>query len=150
MAAQATAADSTTAPDKPPAGMLWCVVVTPEAPVLQTEARFVALPLFDGEIGVAPLHSPLIGRLGFGEMRIVTNKGTLRYYVDAGFVQVVADTVTVLTDRAVAADTLDAEIAAEQLVAARARPADSDELMAIRDRAVARARAQLRIARRGE
>ena len=30
---------------------------------------FVALPLFDGELGVMPGRAPLIGRLGFGELR---------------------------------------------------------------------------------
>ena len=47
-----------------------CVVVTPEATVLDTPADFVALPLFDGECGVAPGHAPMIGRLGYGELRI--------------------------------------------------------------------------------
>ena len=43
--------------------MLTCTVVTPETTVLDTSAFFVALPLFDGEIGIAPAHSPMIGRL---------------------------------------------------------------------------------------
>ena len=67
---------------------LQCVVVTPEETVLECEADFVALPLFDGEVGIAPLHSPMIGRLGFGEMRIRSGSETTRYYVDGGFVQV--------------------------------------------------------------
>ena len=46
---------------------LKCIVVTPESMVLDQAADFVALPLFDGELGIAPLHTPLIGRLGFGE-----------------------------------------------------------------------------------
>ena len=49
--------------------LLRCIVVTPEETVLEGEASFVALPLFDGEIGIARGHSPMIGRLGFGEMR---------------------------------------------------------------------------------
>ncbi len=49
---------------------LHCIVVTPEQTVLDEPADFVALPLFDGEIGIAPGHSPMIGRLGYGEMRI--------------------------------------------------------------------------------
>ena len=46
--------------------ILECVVVTPEETALETPATFVALPLFDGEIGIAPGHSPMIGRLGYG------------------------------------------------------------------------------------
>ena len=130
--------------------MLSCIIVTPESPVLETMAKFVALPLFDGEIGIAPGHSPLVGRLGFGEMRVETGKATLRYYVDAGIVQVAFNTVTVLTNRAEEADSLDAEVAAQQLAAARGRPAGTEELIAIRDRAVAQARAQLRMAQRAK
>ena len=125
-----------------------CIVVTPEATVRDAAADFVALPLFDGEIGIAPGHSPMIGRLGFGEMRIVSAGATERYYVDGGFVEVVDNVVSVLTNRAVPAEQLDPAVADQQLTAARARPANSPELLAIRDRSVSQARAQLRTARR--
>jgi F-type H+-transporting ATPase subunit epsilon len=139
-----------TGPVKGSAGSLRCVVVTPEATVRDTAADFVALPLFDGEIGIAPGHSPMIGRLGYGEMRITAGKDTYRYYVDGGFVEVVGDVVSVLTNRALPAEELDAEVAAEQLASARTRPANSEETLAIRDRAVAQARGQLRVAQRAE
>jgi F-type H+-transporting ATPase subunit epsilon len=129
---------------------LRCVVVTPEATVRDAPADFVALPLFDGELGIAPGHSPMIGRLGYGELRISEGNATHRYYVDGGFVEVVADVVSVLTNRAIKAEELDAEVAAEQLASARTRPANSEELLAIRDRTVAQARAQLRVAQRAE
>lgn len=128
-------------------GALQCIVVTPEATVRDESADFVALPLFDGEIGIAPLHSPMIGRLGYGEMRIKRGQQTERFYVDGGFVEVADNIVSVLTNRAVPAAELDAEVAAEQLTAARARPANSPELLAIRDRVVSQSRAQLQIAR---
>jgi F-type H+-transporting ATPase subunit epsilon len=123
-------------------------VVTPEATLVDEPADFVALPLFDGEIGIAPLHSPMIGRLGYGEMRIVQGGLTRRYYVDGGFVQVVDNQVSVLTSRAVPASDLDAAVARAQLERARGRPAHTPELMAIRDRAQSQARAQERVARR--
>jgi F-type H+-transporting ATPase subunit epsilon len=123
-----------------------CVVVTPEATALQMHAQFVALPLYDGELGVAPGHSPFIGRLGYGQLRVVENGKTVRYYVDGGFVQVADDVVSVLTNSAIPAEKLDAKTAAEHLAAARARKANSPELLAIRDRAEQQARAQLRMA----
>jgi len=125
---------------------LHCVVVTPESTALDTRADFVTLPLFDGECGVAPLHSPLIGRLGFGELRIRRGGDQLRYYVDGGFVQVVDDVVAVLTNRAVPADKLDAAAASEHLRTALARRAAGPEEMAIRDRLILQARGQLRVA----
>ena len=51
-------------------GRTQCIVVTPEQTVRETPADFVAVTLFDGEIGIGPGHTPLIGRLGYGEMRI--------------------------------------------------------------------------------
>jgi F-type H+-transporting ATPase subunit epsilon len=127
---------------------LTCTVVTPEQTALETKAEFVALPLFDGEIGIGANHSPLIGRLGYGEMRIKAGGQTLVYYVDGGFVQVADNVVAVLTNRAVPARSLDAAAAQSQLEAAIQKPANTPELFEIRDRQIAQARAQLRTARR--
>jgi F-type H+-transporting ATPase subunit epsilon len=129
------------------AKLLHVVVVTPEQTALEQEAEFVAVPLFDGELGIAPLHSPLIGRLGYGEMRIKTAGKTLHYYIDGGFVQVVDDVVSVLTNRAVPANKLDSAAAQSHLNAAMAKPANTPELLAIRDRSIAQARAQIRVAK---
>src|SRR5215216_296594 len=98
-----------------PSATLQCIIVTPEATALDTPADFVALPLFDGEAGVAPGRAPLIGRLGYGELRVRIGNDTRRFYVDGGFVQVADNIVSVLTNRAVPADRLDAAAASEQL-----------------------------------
>lgn len=125
-----------------------CIVVTPERTVFDRPADFVALTLYDGEIGVAPAHAPMIGRLGYGEMRVVGQGRTERYYVEGGFVEVLDDVVSVLTRRAAAASEIDEAVVGEQLSAARARPATTPEAIQIRDLAIAQARAQLRICRR--
>jgi F-type H+-transporting ATPase subunit epsilon len=130
---------------------LKCVVVTPERTALDQEASFVVVPLFDGELGIGAGHSPLIGRLGYGEMRVRSSNGqTERLYVDGGFVQVVDNVITVLTGRVIPADKVDAEVAREQLRAAMQRPANTEELMQLRDRAVEQARSQIRMAQRGK
>ena len=126
-----------------------CIVVTPERKVLDEAADFVALTLFDGEIGIAPRHTPLVGRLGCGEMRVVSDEKAVRYYVEGGFVEVAGDVVSVLTNRAVAAEEIDEAAAEEQLRAALAVRAASPEQTAVRDRAAAQARGQLRVAARG-
>jgi len=127
---------------------LTCTIVTPERTVLEKPAGFVALTLFDGEIGIAPGHTPLVGRLGAGEMRIVSPGGTDRYYVEGGFVEVLANVVTVLTQRALPAAALDEAAARQQLDQARARKATTPDEFTLRDRAVDQSRAQLRVARR--
>jgi F-type H+-transporting ATPase subunit epsilon len=125
-----------------------CIVVTPEQTLLDAPAEFVAVALFDGEIGIAPGHAPLIGRLGSGEMRITRDGRVERFYIEGGFVEVLDDVVSVLTSRAIPAAELDELVALEQLETARSRPATTPELMAARDEAVARSRAMVRAARR--
>ena len=71
-----------------------------------------------------------------------------RYYVDGGFVQVAGDVVSVLTNRAVAAKSLDRQVAQELLDTARSRKAKTDDLLAARDRMERQARAQIRLAER--
>ena len=126
---------------------LRCVVVTPEETVLDTTADFIALPLFDGEVGIGRDHSAMIGRMGFGELRIRSGQETTRYYVDGGFVQVAENLVSVLTNRSVTALELDAEVAQEQLTTALGSKALGDDQITIRERSVTQARAQLRMAR---
>ena len=127
---------------------LRCVIVTPETTVLDAPADFVALPLYDGELGVMQGHSPLVGRLGYGELRIRTGHDTSRFYVDGGFAQVADNVVSVLTNRSVPAEKIDKEAALERLATATRGTAAGPEQMAIRDRTIAQARAQLRVAQK--
>jgi F-type H+-transporting ATPase subunit epsilon len=124
------------------------VVVTPETTLVDDTADFVALPLYDGELGIAPRHSPLIGRLGYGELRIKKGSDERRFYVDGGFVQVVDNVVSVLTDRAVEATAIDVAAAEQKLQSAVAERAPTDEQQAIRQRAIAQARGQIQVAGR--
>ena len=129
---------------------LQCIVVTPESTVLDEQVDFVALPLFDGEIGILPGRSPLIGRLGYGELRLVAGGQTQSFYVDGGFVQVAANVVSLLTSRAMPATAVDTKVAAEHLATARARKASGDEMLAARERLERQARAQLHVAQRAK
>src|SRR5437660_7331848 len=99
---------------------LQCVVVTPERAVLDEPVDFVALPMYDGELGVLPGRAPLIGRLGYGELRIRRGNQTRHFFVDGGFVQVRANTVSVLTPRALSAAEINPEAARQALQDARA------------------------------
>jgi F-type H+-transporting ATPase subunit epsilon len=125
-----------------------CIVVTPEQTVFDQSAEFVALTLFDGEIGIAMGHTPMIGRLGYGEMRIRHKGHEDRYYVEGGFVEVLDDVVSVLTRRAIPAKEIDEGVAQERLFSAQSRRATTPEAVAVRDRTVAESRGQLRVARR--
>ena len=96
-------------------GTLRCVVVTPERAVLDETADFVALPMYDGELGVLPGRAPLIGRLGYGELRIRRGGVVERYYVDGGFAQIRMNEVTVLTSKALKPSEINADAAKQAL-----------------------------------
>ena len=127
---------------------LQCVVVTPERALLDEQADFVALPMYDGELGVLPGRAPLIGRLGYGELRIRRGQETRRFFVDGGFAQVRANTVTVLTGRALKAEEIDAAEAERTLHETRPAAATPEATEALH-KAQERARAQLRVAQHG-
>ena len=128
-----------------------CLVVTPEETAVDENVTFVAVPLFDGEKGVAPGHAPLIGRLGVGELRLQTTDGkTLRYFIDGGFLQIADNVVSLMSNRAVAASSLNAEELRDKIKEAANQKANSAELLDAREKAVFAARAQLRVAEKAQ
>jgi F-type H+-transporting ATPase subunit epsilon len=127
------------------ANNLRCVIVTPEKSVLDEPVDFVAVPMYDGELGVLPGRQPLIGRLGFGELRVTQGAATKRFYVDGGFVQIRNNVVTVLTSKAIPVEQLKLDAAQEAL--RRAQQPAEPEVQAERLKDQLRARAQLRMAR---
>jgi len=130
-----------------PDRQLQCVVVTPEKAVLDAAAEFVALPMYDGELGVLPGRAPLIGRLGYGELRIQQGSDTKRYFVDGGFAQVRANVVTVLTARTMKGEDINLASAQQALEAAKS-PAPTPEHQEEQFKAQERARSQIRVAQK--
>jgi F-type H+-transporting ATPase subunit epsilon len=129
---------------------LKCVVVTPERALLDVRADSVVVPMYDGELGILSGRAPLIGRLGFGEMRIRLGDKTTYLYVEGGFVQVLANTVSVLTARALALTEIKPDAAREALARAQAAlktavGTDAQEAQLV---AQQKAREQIRVARR--
>ena len=129
-------------------GRVRCVVVTPEKAVLDEIAELVIVPMFDGELGVLPGRSPLIGRLGAGELRLKSAGTVKRYFVEAGFVQVRSNVVTVLTANTRPAETVTAEVAATAAEQAAALPATNPVERANKTKARDRAAGLKRVAGR--
>jgi len=123
-----------------------CIVVTPERTELDQQAEFVSLPMLDGELGVLENRSPMIGRLGYGVLRLQTAAGPERYFVDGGFAQVEEDTVNVLTARSTPVDLLNVDEAQTRLEEALEMPAITPQQAQIKDAAVERARGMIRAA----
>ncbi len=121
-------------------------VVTPEQTAIDTGADFVVVPFPDGEKGIGNHHSPLIARLGYGELRFESSGQTQRYYVDGGFVQVRDNRIVVLTGRVIAAGELDVDDARKRIDEAMKMAIVDDESLDKRDRLVEQARAQIKVA----
>ncbi|MCR9295005.1 MAG: ATP synthase F1 subunit epsilon [bacterium] len=124
---------------------LKCVVVTPEQTELDVTVQSVTLPMFDGEMGILKGHSPLVGRLGYGVLRIQANGGPSQYFIEGGFVQVAADVVSVLTDRLIPMSEVTQESANSALKAALEMPTDQPDVALAREKAIHRARAMIRV-----
>jgi F-type H+-transporting ATPase subunit epsilon len=140
--------------DPKTAGTIRCVIVTPETTGLDTHCKSVSLPLFDGGRGVARGHAPFNGRLGAGEVRVAGEQGGAAdagrsVFVEGGFVEVSHDTVTVITQRAIPADKIDAAAARAELGKVTATKATGDEALAAKLKAAEAARALVRAATRG-
>src|SRR5438552_358924 len=124
------------------------VLVTPETTLLDEPVEALRFPLYDGQIGILPGRAPLVGRLGYGELRITAAAGIRSYFVDGGFVQVKGEVVSLLTNRAQVASSLDPKQAEDELQIAQQKHPRSDAEFAAKEADLMRARRKLALARK--
>jgi F-type H+-transporting ATPase subunit epsilon len=123
-------------------------VITPERAVLEADATYASLPAHDGELGIQRNRAPMLYRLGAGLLRIDATDGSRKIFVAGGFAQMVDNRLTILTEVAREPDKLDRAAAERALAEALAMPGTSEGEHHARERALASARAQLRLAPR--
>ena len=126
------------------------VIVTPETIVFNGDVDMVTLPCVQGQLGIYPLHLPLITQMVPGEAIVEKDGKETFLAVGEGIVDVTAGEVAIVTDMAVAADSIDAARAEEarQRAAARLREKLSDEEIASVNASLVRSLAQLHVKRR--
>jgi F-type H+-transporting ATPase subunit epsilon len=126
-------------------------IVTPEAKTFSEEVDMVVLPGAEGELGILPLHVPLMTRLLPGEIRITQGQKQVELVVGNGFVEVMPDKVSILTDMAMSDTEIDEQAAEEAIKRAQTalqnKSLDAEEVAEI-ESALARSLAQLRFKRR--
>ncbi|MDU0810712.1 MAG: F0F1 ATP synthase subunit epsilon [Burkholderia sp.] len=84
-------------------------IVSAEAQIFSSQAKFVVLPGEAGELGILPLHTPLITRIYPGIIRIETESGNNEFiFVSGGILEVQPRNITVLADTAIRGKDLDA------------------------------------------
>jgi F-type H+-transporting ATPase subunit epsilon len=79
--------------------MLNVSVISPEAVLYQGTTNSVVAPAYDGEVGILTGHAPMMALLGKGVLRLGGQSGP-NFNVDGGFLQVVDNTVRVVTEKA--------------------------------------------------
>ena len=76
-------------------GALHVAEISPEAVLFEGDSASVVAPAFDGEIGILPMHAPLMTLLGDGILRLADGQ---RFKVRGGFLQVADNQVRVVTE----------------------------------------------------
>ena len=125
-------------------------IITPEGTVYSEEVEMVGLRSAEGQIGILPNHIRLMTQMVPGEMMVRKGGQTKFLAVGEELVQVTHDRVAILTDMAVAAETIDEAKAEEARRRAEARlheKISAAELASV-NAALARSLAQLRVKRR--
>lgn len=103
-------------------------VVSPEGTLWSGDAEFVVARTTEGEIGILAGHEPLMAALSAGPV-LIDHDGDQRttIAVHGGFMQVVENRVTLLTDRARITAGDRAEAAAEALRLSEGDPLEFEE-----------------------
>jgi F-type H+-transporting ATPase subunit epsilon len=116
-------------------------VVSAEEQIFSGEAEFVALPGEAGELGIYPMHTPLITRIRPGAVRIKVPGQTEDefVFVAGGILEVQPKGVTVLADTAIRGADLDEAKAQEA-------KRKAEELMVNKESAIDYAKAQAELA----
>ncbi|MHC8441881.1 MAG: F0F1 ATP synthase subunit epsilon [Candidatus Eutrophobiaceae bacterium] len=83
-------------------------IVSAEREIFSGDAEMVFVPAIMGEVGIAPGHTPLLTRLGAGEVRVqMEGSSEESFYVSGGLLEVQPKIITVLSDTAQRAEDLD-------------------------------------------
>ena len=89
-------------------------IVSAETAIFSGEATMVVAPGKDGDLGIAPKHTPLLTTLRPGEVEVHKEGEDKEYiYVTGGILEVQPHMVTILADSATHSDELDEESALE-------------------------------------
>ena len=125
-------------------------IATAERVVYSEDVEILVAPGMDGQLGILPNHAPLLTALQPGEIRVVREGEESFMAVSGGFLEVMANRVTILADTAERAEEIDIERAEEAMRRAQERIESSVSAMDLQ-RALAsirRSQARLLAARR--
>ena len=120
-------------------------ILTPERRVLNETVDEVVVPGLNGELGILPDHAPLISQLKTGILNYRLGPERKELHISGGFVEVLSDRVSVLSDVAEKAEEIDLERARRAKERAERRLASGDEDLDFRRADLKLQRAMVRI-----
>ena len=125
-------------------------IVTPEAKTYSEDVEMVTLPGIEGEMGIYPMHVPLMTQIVAGELSVRKDGRDYFLAIGEGFVEITADKVAIMTDMAVRAEQIDEAKAEEARKRAESRLQEklTDEETAMVSAALMHSLAQLKVKRR--
>ena len=96
-------------------------IVTPTGPVYSQDVEMVTLPGKEGEMGILPLHAPLITQIGSGEIIARRPGGEDRLLITGGIAEITASRVAIITVFATDEGAIDENTAEQARLRAEAR-----------------------------
>jgi len=125
-------------------------IVTPDTKTFSDDVEMVTLPGVEGEMGIFPMHVPLMTQIVAGEIMVRKDGRNSYLAVGEGFAEITGERVAVMTDMAIKAENIDEAKAEEARRRAEARLAEKldDEQLGIVNASLAHSIAQLKVKRR--
>ena len=119
-------------------------LVSPEAVLFSGEGSQAVTRTVEGDVACLDNHAPFIGALDIGQTQLWANDGVVSLAINGGFVEVSGNSVTILSDGALAVEDINVEEAQSDLQAAeQALNADADDNQAANAKKWAETRIQV-------
>ena len=120
-------------------------IITAERQVYSDEVDMVIAPGFDGQLGILPMHAPLMTMLKPGELTVRKDGENMYVAVSGGFMEVLGNKVSVLADACERSDEIDEQRAEQAVQRAQERLANRGSDMELERAVSALRRAQVRV-----
>ena len=133
-----------------------CDIVSAERQLFSGSVEFLVAPAVEGELGILPGHAPLLTQINQGPVRVVLENGEEEvFFVSGGFLEVQPKMVTILSDTAERADSMDeaeaerAKQKAKEVLEGKSADMDYSRAAATLAEAVAQLRAIQQLKKKG-
>ena len=127
-------------------------IVTPLEKAFSDDVSMVVIPGVEGEMGIYPMHIPVMTEIKPGELKIIKDGQESDFAVGEGFVEITPTSVTVLTDMAIVEAAIDERSVEKAIERAQAALRNSEALnaeeIATTEASLEKSLVQLRLKRR--